>query len=68
MADEDILSRIYFFSQLGNPLGGRLFFQEGQSARPFTEEEFQELKSKLKQPFTEEECEAFIDRYHARFR
>ncbi len=67
-ADEDIFSRIYFVSQLVNPLGGRFFFQQGHSNRPLTEEEFQELREKVKQPFTEEECHAFIDRYHAKFR
>ncbi len=67
-ADPDIFSRIYFVSQLINPLGGRFFFQDGHSARPFSEEEFQELREKVKQPFTEEECEAYIARYHAKFR
>ncbi len=67
-ADESIFSRIYFFSQLVNPLGGRLFFQEGQSARPLTHEEFQELQEKVKVPFTEQQCQDYIDRYHARSR
>ncbi len=67
-ADSDIFSRIYFVSQLVNPLDGRFFFQENYSVRPLTEEEFQELREKVKQPFTEEECEAYVDRYHAKFR
>ncbi len=66
--DPEIFSRIYFVSQLVNPLGGRFFFQEGHSARPLTEEEFQELREKVKHPFTPDECEAYFDRYHAKSR
>ncbi len=66
-ADESIFSRIYFVSQIADPLGLHLF-QEGSSVRHFTEEEFQELGEKVKVPFTDQECEDFIDRYHARFR
>lgn len=67
IADPDIFSRIYFVSQVADPLGIGLF-QEGSSVRHFTEEEFQELREKVEQPFTEEECEAYVDRYRARLR
>ena len=67
-ADKDILSRIHFVSQLVDPLSRRFFFQESHPARPLTYEEFQELQEKVKVPFTEQECQDFIDRYHAQFR